>query len=126
MHYGASKDGFKKTDFLDKCANQNSTICVVQTPQNNVFGGYTSLEWDREKALNQSVSYDDDPIAFMYSIRSSEGQKSELFPVQNKGHRAIQHCTKFTLYPTFVPLKGTTSRKPQFRGNSCSIDVRII
>ena len=31
--------------FYSKCNKINSIICIMQTPQNNVFGGFTSLTW---------------------------------------------------------------------------------
>ena len=94
--YRASRDGFGREDFYSKCNGRNDIICIIQSEQNNVFGGYQSVKCDKERA-DESVKYDkmyeDDPSAFIYKISLADDlqAKVEIFPVQNNGREAIQH-----------------------------------
>ena len=88
--YRASRDGVSKDEFYKKCNLKANTICIIQTPQNNVFGGFTSLKW-LEPTRDIEVEHMKDPKAFVYIIRSSEGDDAKLYPVQHGGKNAIQH-----------------------------------
>lgn len=44
--YKASRDGWKGTDFHKNCDNQGWTLVVVQSENNNIFGGFTKENWD--------------------------------------------------------------------------------
>ena len=87
--FRASRDGFKRYDFYLKCDKMNNTICIIHSAQNNVFGGFTSISWDKSKCKTKSIQ-EDDPFAFIYLVRSNNGYKPQIFPVQNNGKGAIQ------------------------------------
>ena len=84
--FRASRDGYRRTDFYEKYNDEINTICIISTPQNNVFGGFTKLKWSESKN-----GHEDDPSAFIYLLRSNKGYKPEIYPVQNNGRDAIQH-----------------------------------
>jgi len=44
--YCASIDGFSSTNFHSKCNNKGPTLVVIRSNNGNIFGGYTSLDWD--------------------------------------------------------------------------------
>ena len=89
--FRATRDGFKRDDFFSKCNEKNNTICVIKTKQNNVFGGFTSITWDKAKCVKGSQQ-EDDPSAFVYLIRSQNGFKPEIIGLlDNNGEAAIQH-----------------------------------
>ena len=96
--FRASRDGLLKDDFCSKCVGIKNTLCIMHSPQNNVFGGFTSLPW-QESDGSSYKKYMTDINAFLYLIRSSQGHKSEIFPVQDKGVNAIAYSKK--LYLTF-------------------------
>eukprot|EP01084_Bolivina_argentea_P018138 33818_1 len=85
--YRASRDGYTVDEFFDKCDKKNNIFCIIQSSENNVFGGFTSLGWDR--LLKDSATYTTDNKAFIYLIRSTQKFKPQLFPVQNDGENAI-------------------------------------
>ena len=96
--YRRSRDGASRDDFYKKCDKMDKTICIIQTPQNNVFGGYTSLKW--YKSTHEQVISVTDPTAFVYLIRSKSEHKEhvkikkkepKIWFVQEKGLNAIQH-----------------------------------
>ena len=63
-----------------------NTICIIHTPQNNVFGGFTKVKWD--KSLG---GHSKDASAFVYFLRSEGQLKGELFPVVDPSRDAIQY-----------------------------------
>ena len=86
--FRGSRHGFNKNDFYQRCEKIENTICVIHTPQDNVFGGFARREW-----VNMSNKQDyhcDDERAFVFSIRSSEGCDPKIFPVLDEGKMAIQ------------------------------------
>ena len=93
--FRASRDGITKQDFYKKCNKHNNTICIIHTPHNNVFGGYTSITYNKSKADSYDADdeYDSDPTAFVYKIRSNKAisMKAEIYPVQGNGEYAVQH-----------------------------------
>ena len=86
--YRGTRDGYKRNEFYKKCHLKKNTICIIETLQNNVFGGYTSCEWNESK---QNWEHERDPFAFLYLLRSKGTLNPKLFPVQNNGSHAIQH-----------------------------------
>ena len=44
--YRGSRDGFKSSDFHDKCNNKGETLTIIQSDEGYIFGGYTEIDWD--------------------------------------------------------------------------------
>ena len=84
--FRGTRDGFTTKNFYEKCFNKKNSVCIVHTPQNNVFGGYTSLAWWRPS----DVKYQTDRFAFIYTIRSNKTSNPEIFAVKDEGRNAIQ------------------------------------
>ena len=80
--FRGTRDGYKPEDFHKKCDDKNNTICVIESPDGNVFGGFTSLIWN---VTDTNQQYKTDPSAFVYLIRSNQGYDAQIFPVQNDG-----------------------------------------
>merc|ERR1712228_293296 len=76
--YRGSRDGFAYNSFFNKCNMKKNTLCIIQSDIDNVFGGFTTMKWDRSIT---GFSTKADAKAFLYLIRSSKGFKSSLFPV---------------------------------------------
>ena len=86
--FRGTRDGFKTKTFYEKC-NKKHTLCIIYTPQKNVFGGYTSIPWNRIDG--SSTKYLSDPSAFIFKIRSEDEFNPKIFPVENNGKDAIGH-----------------------------------
>eukprot|EP01084_Bolivina_argentea_P297093 511760_1 len=84
--YRGSEHGFTSKGFYDKCDMQPNTICIIKTTVNNVFGGFTSIVWDKSKCKKGYSQ--NDPNAFMYLIRN-KGLKPAIFPVVDGGRGVI-------------------------------------
>ena len=89
--FRGTRDGFKGNNFYEKCNKISNTICIIHTPQNNVFGAFKSVQ------IKDKFEYDEeyvkDPEAFVYSVRSNNGSNKniEVFPVVNDSKYAIQY-----------------------------------
>ena len=65
--YRASVDGFRSSDFHSKCDEKGPTICVIQTRDDYMFGGYTAVSW-KKYSIPHIYSHKDD-TAFLFAIR---------------------------------------------------------
>ena len=93
--FRGTRDGFKTKTFYEKC-NKKHTLCIIYTPQKNVFGGYTSIAWKRIDG--SSTKYSSDPSAFIFKIRSEDYTLDpKIFPVLNNGKDAVSHDQDFFL-----------------------------
>jgi hypothetical protein len=43
--YKGTRDGFKASKFHELCDNKGSTLTLIKSDQNKIFGGYTSVGW---------------------------------------------------------------------------------
>ena len=95
--FRGTRDGFEAETFYAKCDDKKNTICIIHTPQNNVFGGYTSIPWNRKE--DDFGYYSSDPSAFIFSIRWKESGSSnpEVFPVTNEGKSAVSNDKNYFL-----------------------------
>ena len=73
--YRASRDGFEAASFHAKCDDQPSTLTIIQTTKECVFGAYTSVAWDTS---NTSKT---DPNAFIFSLVNAQSIP-QFFPVK--------------------------------------------
>ena len=67
MIYQATKHGDKGEDFKKYCNNKGSTLTVIKSQNDEIFGGFTKCNWTNE---NNTYSYDD--CAFLYSIANKK------------------------------------------------------
>ena len=51
--FRASKDGFRATDFHNKCDGENNTLILVKTTNGRRFGGFTDFPWNN-KNINRN------------------------------------------------------------------------
>lgn len=61
--YRASRDGFGASAFHTRCDNQKSTMVVVRSTNNYLFGGYASAAW-----IPDVGAYISDPGAFLFTL----------------------------------------------------------
>lgn len=60
--YKATIDGDTSEDFHSICDNRGSNVVIIKTTKGFIFGGYTSISWDK------SNKYKTDANAFLFSI----------------------------------------------------------
>lgn len=70
--YRATRDGFKASDFHDKCDEKTGTLVIIKAESGNVFGGYTNYTWDKsEKDKGDTKDY-------IFSFRNKLNQKLKI------------------------------------------------
>lgn len=60
--YKASRDGFDANAFHSRCDNKGSTITIIRSNNNYLFGGYATLPWTSQG------SYKSDTSAFLFTL----------------------------------------------------------
>ena len=91
--FKGTEEKFSSKVFYKKCRRPN-TLSIIQTPQNNIFGGYTSLSWYRTYG---DILWESDSAAFVYTVRSNKGSNPKIFPIQNYGKHTIGQGFNFYL-----------------------------
>ncbi|CAF2214389.1 unnamed protein product, partial [Rotaria magnacalcarata] len=61
--YRGSRDGFDPNAFHTRCDNQGSTMTVVRSTNNYLFGGYASVGW-----TSVYGAYINDPCVFLFTL----------------------------------------------------------
>ena len=69
--YRATQDGFGASQFHEKCDNKPKTLVIIKSTKGYVFGGYTSVAWNRTSGWNR------DPKAYIFSLRRNGDTKSD-------------------------------------------------
>jgi len=62
--YKASRDGFDTNTFHSRCDNKGPTMTIVQSNNNYLFGGYTSVAW----TSSADIGYKTDTTAFLFTL----------------------------------------------------------
>jgi len=90
--YRASEDGFKASDFHNKCDDKPNTLTIIKVKGNsNIFGGFTSCTW------NHTVGFKSDPSAFIFSLINKYSNPIKIN--QKPNNYAI--CANLSYGPTF-------------------------
>ena len=84
--FKATRDGFKKDNFVSKVHGKSNVIILFHTVNNNLFGGYTKQGWTKEIPETDDYQlriYSADKDAFIFQIRSSKGYEPFISNVLN-------------------------------------------
>jgi hypothetical protein len=92
--YKASRDGFDANAFHSRCNNQGPTMTIIQSNNNYLFGGYTSISWTSDG------SYKNDTIAFIFTLTNPHNIPPTKYLIQtDKTGYAVYHNSSYA--PTF-------------------------
>ena len=61
-----SQNGNSSKCFHDFCDNKGPTLSIIKSKNNNIFGGFTPLNWD----LKKKDSKDNSSTTFLFSLKS--------------------------------------------------------
>jgi len=92
--YRASRDGFQAFNFHSKCDYYSGTLTLIKSSNGNVFGGFTTANWN-------SGSYATDSNAFLFSLINQFNDPVKL----NIKSDMIQYA--IYAYPSYGPTFGT-------------------
>jgi len=111
--YKASRDGFGANIFHNRCDNKGRTITIVQSNNNYLFGGYTSVAW------TSSGSWTIDPNAFLFTLTNPNDIPPTRYPVQpSKTQHTVYHSGGYG--PTFGASHDLHISSNSNSNNSCS------
>ena len=86
MLYRGTRDGFRPRDFHSRCDGHSNTLTVVKAKgSSNIFGGYTTVEWD------SSNDYKSDRNAFIFSLTNKDNKPLKMKIDPNR-HRTAIYC----------------------------------
>ena len=90
MIYSAKINGDSSNKFHELCDNQNNTLVIINTENNNIFGGFASKTWN-----SMELGRKKDTKSFIFSINKqkiynpklddSKNQKYHLYCSDNEG-----------------------------------------
>ncbi|CAF3291194.1 unnamed protein product [Rotaria socialis] len=60
--YKATRDGFDASAFHSRCNNKGPTMTIIQSNNNCLFGGYTTIPWSSDN------SYSSDDTTFLFTL----------------------------------------------------------
>ena len=66
--YRASRDGFGRNDFQNKCDNVIGTVVLVKSEKSFIFGGFTKANWVYNFSSVQINQLKNDSNAFLFSL----------------------------------------------------------
>ena len=88
--YRGSRDGTTSIKFHEKCDNQGPTICLYQTKNEYIFGGYASISWTREggyKTTNDS---------FLFTLTNIHGLNPTKFVLKESQIKySVEHNSNY-------------------------------
>jgi hypothetical protein len=92
--YKASRDGFDANAFHSRCDNKGPTMTIIQSNNNYIFGGYTSIPWTSDNA------YKNDTTAFLFTLTNPHNISPTKYLI-NSGYvgYAVYHYSSYG--PTF-------------------------
>jgi hypothetical protein len=85
--YKATRDGFHASSFHNACAAAGTTIVLVKTSLNFIFGGCTLASWDYLKGQ----TYREDPNAFIFSLANRLNRPVRINVTDSKKAIKVKH-----------------------------------
>ncbi|CAF3659459.1 unnamed protein product [Rotaria sordida] len=92
--YKATRDGFDADIFHSRCNNKGPTMTIIQSNNNYLFGGYTTIPWTSDG------SYKNDTTAFLFTLTNPHNLPPTKYLINpgNAGN-AVYHNSGYG--PTF-------------------------
>lgn len=84
--YKGTRDGFTIDDFHRCSDSQGATMTIIQTLDNYLFGGYTSVSWNFHQGVKSGVT---DRTAFLFTLTNPHGIPATKYSVKSSGEHAL-------------------------------------
>ena len=81
--YRGSRDGFEASTFHEKCDNQGSTLTLVQSTKDNIFGGYAVTAWCSAEESQRNDG------GWLFSLKNPSGTAPVQIFVTNQPEEAL-------------------------------------
>ena len=66
--YKLTENGSKTEDFHKCCDNKGSTLTIIETKNNDIFGGFTPLNWKKNSDSRKGGNFDYNKKTFLFSM----------------------------------------------------------
>jgi hypothetical protein len=74
-----SRDGFRGSNFHEKCDNQSNTLTLIETTKEFIFGGFAPVSWDSSCQWKS----DDTKKSFLFTLKNPRNSESRKFMISN-------------------------------------------
>ena len=81
--FNIDKDGDYESLFKEKCHDKSHLLCLIQTVDDDVLGGYTAKGW---QGHSENIVHQQDDKAFILNIRSNKNYEPKIFDINNYCH----------------------------------------
>jgi hypothetical protein len=78
--YRGSRDGFRSSNFHEKCDGQSNTLTLIETTKGFIFGGFTPLVWD---STTNTYKSDSSRTSFLFTLKNSRNIEPRKFTLSN-------------------------------------------
>jgi hypothetical protein len=93
--YRGSRDGFRASNFHEKCDNQTNTLTLIETTKGFIFGGFTPIAWESASGI---FKLDSSGKSFLFSLKNPRNSEPRKFMLMS-GKNAI--CCNSSYGPWF-------------------------
>lgn len=84
--YKGTRDGFNIDDFHRCSDSQGPTMTIIQSLDNYLFGGFTSISWNFHQGAKSAV---EDATAFLFTLTNPQGISPKKYPIKSSGEHAV-------------------------------------
>jgi hypothetical protein len=84
--YKGTRDGFTIDDFHRCSDSQGPTITIIESLDNYLFGGFTSISWNFHQGAKSGVT---DRTAFLFTLTNPHGISPAKYPIKSSGEHAV-------------------------------------
>jgi hypothetical protein len=77
-----SRDGFRASNFHEKCDNQTNTLTLIETTKGFIFDGFTPIPWDS----SSGYKLDNSGKSFLFSLKNPRNNEPRKFMLMNERH----------------------------------------
>ena len=130
--YRGTKDGPTSNIFHDKCDNQGPTLCLYKNENGNIFGGYTSISWNKDGGTctdSKSFIFTLTNIFEIEPTKFSSKSSKNVHHALDYGPSFGEHDSDISIYSNFLEKESKSNfpeqyedsigkGKPIFTGNS--------
>eukprot|EP01084_Bolivina_argentea_P001086 1986_1 len=114
--YSSQHHGRGETIFKQLCHSQKHLLCIIETKDDNVFGGYTANGWTRyETEKGRGL---EDYKAFIFSVRSNNKYPPAIFNKLKKKNKAYIDGALWQQTGYFCAFGGNCAFRIDSEGNT--------
>jgi hypothetical protein len=89
--YRGSRDGFRPSNFHEKCDNQKNTLALIETTKCFIFGGFTPIAW--ESSANGTSKPDSSGKSFLFSLKNPRNSAPRKFMLMSGENAILCHSS---------------------------------